>query len=142
MRGAAILALVLSHPAPVTTIGGKVNPDGSVTISWTLPADPGVVGVTVFRDDLDGGDDVEFTIVGLTNSFTDTGARSDHDLRYWVHTRDASGDLSDGAFVEVLTDDDDGDWFLECHGSASPRASPLLALLALAAAAAAIALRR
>ncbi len=133
-----LLALLLTHPPPVTSINGVVNVDGSVTISWTLPAAPSVVGVTVYRDDLEGGSDVIFELVGLSTSFTDASAPVHHSLRYWVHTRNAIGELSTGAFVEVI--DADGlrgdDW--ECHSSAAaprPALWPLLLAAALAAAA-------
>jgi hypothetical protein len=137
---AVLLFGLLSHPLPVTTISGVVNADGSVTVSWTLPADPSVVGVTIYRDDLEGGTDVIFELVGLSTSFTDASAPVHHSLRYWVHTRNALGELSTGAFVEVIDADGiDGDDHVdvECHGSAlpAPRAWPFVLAAALAAAA-------
>jgi len=55
MRGVA-LVLLLTPPLPVTSIGAAINPDDSVTIRWTLPDDPSVIGVTVIRDRLDDFD--------------------------------------------------------------------------------------
>jgi|SRR6185295_4424261 hypothetical protein len=101
MRAVALL-LALSVPAPVSTIGATPNADGSVTVFWTLPADPTVVGVTVFRERLDVFESVvEFTL-GLDTSVTDFNTVVTGDYRYWVHTRDADGRLSAGAFVEVI----------------------------------------
>lgn len=101
MRTAA-LVLALIAPASVPTVGATANGDGSVTIFWTLPVDPTVVGVTVFRERLDLFEPtLEFTL-GLDTSVTDFSAVVTGDYRYWVHTRNTFGQLSDGAFVEVI----------------------------------------
>jgi hypothetical protein len=101
MRALALL-LALSVPAPVLSVGATPNNDGSVTVFWTLPPDPAVVGVTVFRERLDVFEPlIEFTL-GLDTSLTDFNTVVTGDYRYWVHTRDAAGRLSDGAFVEVI----------------------------------------
>jgi hypothetical protein len=101
MRTAALF-LALIAPAPVTTIGVNPHPDGSVTVFWTLPSDPSVVGVTVFRERLDLFEPViEFTL-GLDVAMTDFSTVLTGSYRYWVHTRDVHGHLSEGAFVEVI----------------------------------------
>jgi hypothetical protein len=101
MRALALL-LALSVPAPVLTVGATPNHDGSVTVFWTLPADPAVTGVTVFRERLDVFEPVvEFTL-GLDTSLTDFNTVVTGHYRYGVHTRDDAGRLSDGAFVEVI----------------------------------------
>ena len=85
--------------APVSTVGATANGNGSVTIFWTLPVDPTVEGVTVFRERLDFFEPtLEFTL-GLDTSVTDFSTVVTGDYRYWVHTRDFSGHLSSGAFV-------------------------------------------
>jgi len=112
MTRALLLAALLFHPADVTSLGVEILSDGAVRLSWTLPADPSVVGLTIYRDNLDESSSTIFQIVGLTTSYTDATLDRDDDYRYWIHTRDADGDLSDGVFVEVFThDDDDGEWF-------------------------------
>jgi hypothetical protein len=69
------LFLLAALPDPVTSIGATINPDNSVTITWTLPADPSVVGVTIIRDRLDVFEgNVVFTLNGAPVSFTDTTA--------------------------------------------------------------------
>ena len=101
MRTVALF-LALVAPAPVTSVGVVPNVDGSVTLFWTLPADPSVAGVTVFRERLDFFEpEVEFTL-GLDTEMTDFSTVVTGDYRYWVHTRDEHGHLSSGAFVEVI----------------------------------------
>lgn len=124
------LALALFHPDPVEDIDAVLHADGSLTISWTLPADSSVTGLTIFRDNLDEGDTTIFEIVGVTSSYTDTTADPDDDYRYWVHTRDAQGDLSEGVYVEVFGDGDDGHGFWTCSSSIAPPGSPWTFLLA------------
>lgn len=141
MTRALLLAALLFHPADVVTVGVEILADGSVRLSWTLPADPSVVGLTIFRDNLDESSSTVFQIVGLTNSYTDGTLDRDDDYRYWIHTRDADGDLSDGVFVEVFThDDDDGEWFCSWNSVARVPTSP--AFLGIGAALLAFALRR
>jgi hypothetical protein len=102
MRNTMALFLALVAPAPVTSLGVVPNVDGSVTLFWTLPADPSVVGITVFRERLDLFEPVfEFTL-GLDTEMTDFSTVVTGDYRYWVHTRDEQGHLSVGAFVEVI----------------------------------------
>jgi hypothetical protein len=96
------LVLALLAPAPVTGIGATANPDGSVTIFWTLPADPDVVGVTVFRERLDVVEPIFRIDLGPDSSFTDFSTVVTGAYRYTVHTRNRFGDLSVGAFVEVF----------------------------------------
>jgi hypothetical protein len=98
-----VLALALFHPDDVDHIDAFIEADGAVHLSWTLPSDPSVVGLTIFRDNLDNGDTTIFQIAGLTTFYVDSGASHHDDYRYWIHTRDAQGDLSDGVFVEVFT---------------------------------------
>lgn len=100
MRVVALLLALI--PAPVTTIGVTPNSDGSVTIFWTLPADPDVVGVTVFRDRLDVVEPTFQIDLGLDTSFTDFSTVLSGAYRYFVHTRNVLGDLSVGVFVEVF----------------------------------------
>src|SRR5688572_6996289 len=120
--GALFLALVL--PAPVVTVGVFINPDDSVTIAWTLPADPDVVGVTIIRERLDVFEPEQVFVLGLDTSFTDFSASVAGDYRYWVHTRNAFGDLSVGTFVEVFSahvhDDDSSSTFFVCWAAAGP----------------------
>jgi hypothetical protein len=101
MRTAALF-LALIAPAPVTTIGASPQPDGSVTIFWTLPADPSVVGVTVFRERLDLFEPVVEFSLGLDTAMTDFSTVLTGSYRYGVHTRDIHGHLSNGAFVDVI----------------------------------------
>lgn len=115
-----VLALTLFHPEDVDHIDAFIGADSSVNLSWTLPPDPSVVGLTIFRDNLDNGDTTVFQIVGLTTSFVDTGADPDDDFRYWIHTRDAQGDLSDGVFVEVFESHDDDHWSCSSGTAAGP----------------------
>ena len=44
---------------------------------------------------------IEFTL-GLDTALTDFSTVFTASYRYWVHTRDLQGHLSDGAFVEVI----------------------------------------
>jgi hypothetical protein len=125
MRWVAATALLLAPPSPVTSIGGDRNPDGSITVFWTLPSDPSVVGVWIERERLDGPDNlVIFDISVTATAFTDASARSDRSYRYWVFTRNAQGELSlTAAYLEViaLEDWDDDFEFWECHVSSSAR---------------------
>ena len=102
MRVLALLVL-LAPPQPVTSIGAVINPDDSVTISWILPADPTVVGITIIRDRLDLFEpNTVFTLNGPVTEFTDATGLVTANYRYWVYTRNAGGELSRGAFVEVF----------------------------------------
>lgn len=97
------LVLLLAPPLPVTSIGAVINPDDSVTISWTLPVDPSVVGVTIIRDRLDVFEiNAVYTLTGTPTSDTDATALVSGSYRYWVYTRNGGGELSTGAFAEVI----------------------------------------
>jgi hypothetical protein len=114
MANVRFLALaLLIPPQPVTSLFAVVNADHSVTLDWNLPADPTVVGVTIFRDTLSSGETRVFVLDGPVTSFTDATAFAHEAYRYWVHTRDAEGDLSSGAWVEV------GEFDCHCDGGAS-----------------------
>lgn len=102
MRAAALL-LALVLPPPVTSIGAFANLDGSVTVTWTLPADPSIVGVTVVRERLDFLEPEVVFDLGLNTSLTDFSAVIAGSYRYWVHTRNGSGVLSVGVFADVFT---------------------------------------
>jgi len=139
MRAAA-LVLALIHPLPVATVDAIANPDGSVTLFWTLPADPSVVGVTVFRERLDLFEpEIAFTL-GLDTTLTDFSPSINGTYRYWVHTRDRFGNLSVGVFVEVfptaqpvvfVDDTASSDAWFVCWASAAPAPSlwPAVALI-------------
>lgn len=99
---AAVLLLLLVPPPPVTGIGIAINPDDSVTISWVLPADPAVVGVTIIRDRLDVFETNAVFTLGAVTSHTDATALVNASYRYWVYTRNAAGELSSGEFAEVI----------------------------------------
>src|SRR5262245_52566461 len=127
MRAAA-LVLALVHPLPVTTLDAIANPDGSVTLFWTLPADPSVVGVTVFRERLDIIEpEIVFTL-GFDTTLTDFSTSINGTYRYWVHTRDRFGNLSVGVFVEVFpvaqpvvsVDTTSSDSWIVCWASTAP----------------------
>ena len=137
--------LLLYHPADVTGIGAEILSDDSVRLTWTLPNDASVTGVTIFRERIDGDDDIyRFELQGLQTSYTDGSGLVTRSYRYWIHTRDAQGDLSDGVWVEVIgegDDDDDDDWEFWCwarsaaarDGLASWAAAAFALLLLLAA---------
>lgn len=137
MRAAALL-LALVPPLPVTTIGAIANPDGSVTVFWTLPADPSVVGVTVFRDRLDLFEPTVEFVLGPDTSLTDFSTVITGSYRYRVHTRNAFGELSFGVFAEVLSGsevvfvEDTSESWIVCWASSMPRPSLLPAGLAAA----------
>lgn len=131
MKSLALL-LILAPPDPVTSIGAVINSDQTLTISWTLPADPSVVGVTIIRDRLDLFEaNAVVTLVGAATSYTDTTALVNASYRYWVYTRNAGGELSTGAFVEVIGPNGSGgtvvssgtSWF--CFGAAGGATSIL-----------------
>jgi hypothetical protein len=134
MRIVALL-LLLPPPAAITSIGVLINPDTSVTISWALPVDPSVVGVTIIRDRLDVFEtNAVFTLTGAPVTYTDTTALVHASYRYWVYTRNSGGELSTGAFAEVFGAPPGGyyvgsssSWW--CYGAASGGASPLSFLL-------------
>ena len=136
MRLAALL-FVLSPPPPVTTIGVTLDPAGPVTLHWTLPNDPSVVGVTIIRDRLDAFEpNLVASLQGMPASYTDATATVTASYRYWVYTRNAAGELSTGAFVEVIgqgdvvsTGSSSSWWCFAASGSGTP-AWPLLAGLA------------
>jgi hypothetical protein len=93
-----LLLLVLVPPDPVTSIGGVANTDSSVTLSWTLPGDPSVVGITIIRDRLDVFEaSGVFTLTGAVVTYTDKTALVNASYRYWVYTRNTAGELSTGA---------------------------------------------
>ena len=151
MRAAA-LVLALVHPLPVATVDAFANSDGSVTLFWTLPADPSVVGVTVFRERLDLFEpEIVFTL-GLDTSLTDFSTSINGTYRYWVHTRDHFGNLSVGVFVEIVPaaqpvvfvddDFDDADAWFVCWASAAPGPSIWPMVLAIALISSLAALRR
>jgi hypothetical protein len=116
-RAAAWGALALFFPAPVFNPNAFFNADGSVTLTWSLPADPSVVGITIFRDNLDDGDTTIFEFTSPISSFNDTGASHHDSYRYWIHTRDAEGDLSEGVFIEIFDDDGDSSWYCSTWGA-------------------------
>jgi hypothetical protein len=130
------LLLLAALPDPVMSIGATINPDNSVTITWTLPADPSVVGVTIIRDRLDLFEgNVSFTLNGAPVSFTDTTALVQASYRYWVYTRNAGGELSVGMFVEVIGTNGNSafvgtssSWF--CFAGIGPGDTPPLPFLA------------
>ena len=127
MANPPFLALaLLFHPLPVTSLFAVVNADHSVTLDWNLPADPTVVGVTIFRDRLDTGETTVFTLDGPVTTFTDVTNLPHEGYRYWVHTRDAEGDLGEGAWIVVGDVDCDCDtgatWFCVVGSAASARA--------------------
>lgn len=101
---ATLVLALLYHPLPVTSLTGSVAAGGDVTLQWTLPADPSVVGITIYRDHLGSSQTVVFVLPGLQTTYTDSSADPDESYRYWVHTRDAQGDLSDGVYFEVFGD--------------------------------------
>jgi len=124
---------LLFHPAPVTSVTVAVNPDDSVTLGWSLPADPSVVGVTIFRDHLGSSATVIFELWGSPTSFTDFSPDPHESYRYWIHTRDAQGDLSDGVWVEVFGDHHPhghSEWW--CYATGAAGARPPWAALTLA----------
>ena len=129
----ALLAPLLAgaartQPLPVTSIGGTWNTDGTITLNWTLPADPSVTGLRIFRERLDIFDEIIFDIVGLSTSYTDTLAHRNASYRYWVQTKNASGQLSDAVFIEFI-DDDFGRTHWTCWAAAGdgpPPAWPFL----------------
>ncbi len=133
IAGAVLLGALLTPPLPITTIGAVRNAEGTITISWTLPVDPSVVGLTIFRERLDAFDETLTELAGLPTSLTDPGARFKRSYRYWVYTRNAGGELSDGAWVDVIDPDDVEDHHAECHASASTSAIawPLVLIVAL-----------
>ena len=136
MRASALF-LALALPAPVTSIGAVVNPNDSVTVSWTLPADPTVVGITVFRDRLDVFEPSQEFDLGPDTAFTDFSTSVTGDYRYGVHTRNASGQLSVGVFAEVFSSSGvfvGSSSSVTCWAAAAPGPSawPILALAALA----------
>jgi|SRR5882672_2434118 len=129
------LWLFLAPPLPVTSIGAVINSNGSITLSWTLPVDPNVVGVTIIRDRLDFFEsNPVFTLVGAPVTFTDGTALVHASYRYWVYTRNAAGELSVGAFIDVvganspiLISGSSSAWF--CIAAASGGACPESLLL-------------
>lgn len=107
------------RPLPVTSIGGLWNADGTITVNWTLPADPTITGIRIFRERLDRFDEVFFDIVGLATSYTDTLAHFDASYRYWVQTKNAGGELSDAVFIEFLDSGSHGHSHWTCWASVS-----------------------
>ena len=130
---APLVLALFYHPLPVTGLTGTVGAGGSVTLQWTLPADPSVVGVTIYRDHLGSSSTTVFVLSGLVTAHTDSSADPDEGYRYWVHTRDAQGDLSDGVYFEVFGaghSHGHSDWW--CVVTSVSSASPPWAALAAA----------
>jgi hypothetical protein len=129
--------LMLYYPADVTNVGASFPSDSSVLLSWNLPNDPSVVGVTIFRERIFDNDRVvyRFELQGLQTSYLDSSVLSTRSYRYWIHTRDAQDDLSNGVWVEIIGEDDEDEHHWYClAGSAPPPSSwPLWAGLALGA---------
>lgn len=128
-----MLALALAHqPEPVGDLAGVRNPDGTVLLAWTLPTDPSVAGVTVVRQRLAGWDEDLFEL-GAVDSFLDGTAQGDRSYGYWVFTRDVTGDLSEGVYVEVWSEthhDDLDTWCFSSTGAAAvPGAIPAALVL-------------
>jgi len=138
-----VLGLALLHPDPIWDLEAHRNHDGTVTLTWLLPSDPSIVGITIERERLDGYYDWDvFEIDGPASSFLDSTAHDDRSYRYWVYTRDASGDPSPSEWVEVWSDDDYYPyWDGHCEASASSGEAGPVFLLGLFLAAA-FALRR
>lgn len=138
----ASLLAGLSHPPPVQSLDGFRNADGTITLQWTLPPDPSVLGITIDREDLGDHDLTIFELTAPASSFHDGGARPGHSYRYWVYTRNSAGQLSQGAFIEFF----DGDHFehghFSCHSSAAGPPAPAGAAATLALAAALLGRRR
>lgn len=109
MKTAALL-LALYHPQDVIDLTAFRETDGTVLLDWTLPADPTVEEVWIYRYEWNDWDVVLFRITGPGVSFEDDSALPGRSYRYWVHTVDAEGDLSDGVYIDVFSlfgDDDD-----------------------------------
>jgi hypothetical protein len=102
MRAVA-LVLALIAPPPVTNVSGVAKLDASVTLFWTLPSDPDVVGVTITRERLDVVEPVPRFDLSRDITFTDFSTVLDATYRYTVFSRDESGDLSIGTSVEVIS---------------------------------------
>jgi hypothetical protein len=101
MRSAA-LVLALLQPLPVTSAVVFGNADGSVTLTWVLPDDPAVAGVTVIRQRLDVVEpDADFDL-GLSSSFTDFNTVGGASYRYGIYDRNALGERSDAVFVQIV----------------------------------------
>jgi len=140
----SVLWLVLfSHPQGVTSIGGDRNPDGTITVVWTLPSDPSITGITVERERLDKFDSlIVFELSGPAVSLTDTTASGTGSYRYWVYTRNSARDFSTGAWFEVISPSDLDDDHWECFVGATRGSPPWAFGLALLFGAAALLLRR
>lgn len=122
-----------SHPPPILSLDGFRNVDGTITLTWLLPSDPSIVGVTIDRERLDDSFSVvRFVLAGPVTTYTDTSALGSHSYRYWVYTRNSFGELSQGAFVTFFSGDDFDDDHFTCSTftvSAPPRPVPLGAAL-------------
>lgn len=129
-----VLALALGFPEPLLDLDGVRNPDGTVTLNWVLPADPSVVGVTIVRQRLAGWDEDLFEIDGPAVSFLDATAHEDRSYGYWAFTRDATGDLGPGLYVEVWSatrHEDIDPWCYAAAPGPRPASGAILGVLAL-----------
>lgn len=130
MKTVVLLLVLFSSPQPVTSLGGLWSSSGPITLTWTLPADPSIAGIRVFRERLDAFNEVIFEIPGLATSYTDTTSTHSDSYRYWVQTKNGAGQLSSAVSVEFFSGDDfnahGSVWF--CWGSAGAGGAPLLPL--------------
>ena len=112
-----VLLLGIPNPERVTTVGVGRYPDGTVRLNWTLPADPSIVGVTLYRYRFRDNELVIFEIQGLTDGYDDVSAQADESYDYWVHTRDTSGLNSIGRVVTTFQTEGDGHSEFYCTAS-------------------------
>lgn len=137
-----LLAALAGTPAPVTNTDAFFLADGSLQITWILPADASVTGLRIWREEWDSGDVVVFNILAPTTSFNDAGLDDDETYTYEIRTVDIHGHVSSPVFVDVFGDDTHHDGHVECSSRAAPASSISVAWVAGLAAALLLPLRR
>jgi hypothetical protein len=107
-----LLAGLAAATAPVVNLDVTLS-GSSVVLTWTLPNDPTVAGVRIYRQEYDSGNLIIFDVPGQPTAYADTTAFLDEDYLYTVYVVDTFGQLSPGNSISVFLGDgdcDDGCW--------------------------------
>ena len=139
-----LLAGLGAITGPVTNLDASVS-GSTIILSWTLPADPTVAGVRIYRQEYDSGNLLIFDVPGTPTTYADNTSVFGEDYLYTVYVVDNVGALSIGNSISVFLGDgdcDDGCWSCWMGTASRTPPGPVLGFAGLAALAFALRRRR